>query len=402
MVRRKSFFLIFFLIFFGGITPGFSQTQTTSLKARRQKLEKEISYTNKLLGEVNKSKKNTVYELQLISNRMNMRRRLMAILKKEIASLTDNIAITQISIRDLNNHLDTLKKEYVNIAWYLYKNDNNYNRLIFLFSAKDFNQAYQRLRYLDEISAYIRKEAGRIIILEKQKKDKLDKLNQDKVEKKTLMDSETTQLSQLELEKRQKIRLKQKLAGQEKSLRARLRRKQKESQKLEAQIKRAITISTRKAANTTKPRSLTASERRLSSSFMANKGHLPWPVKTGVISQTFGVHNHPVLKHVKIKNNGVNIATAKGSVARAVFPGIVVNIVRITNTNIAVILKHGNYYTVYSGLDKVLVENNQWVSEYQALGIIHTSLQGKTELHFEVWHDKNLQNPAYWLRRNRR
>ncbi len=402
MVRRKSFFLIFFLIFFGGITPGFSQTQTTSLKARRQKLEKEISYTNKLLGEVNKSKKNTVYELQLISNRMNMRRRLMAILKKEIASLTDNIAITQISIRDLNNHLDTLKKEYVNIAWYLYKNDNNYNRLIFLFSAKDFNQAYQRLRYLDEISAYIRKEAERIIILEKQKNDKLDKLNQDKVEKKALMDSETTQLSQLELEKRQKIRLKQKLAGQEKSLRARLRRKQKESQKLEAQIKRAITISTRKAANTTKPRSLTASERRLSSSFMANKGHLPWPVKTGVISQTFGVHNHPVLKHVKIKNNGVNIATAKGSVARAVFPGIVVNIVRITNTNIAVILKHGNYYTVYSGLDKVLVENNQWVSEYQALGIIHTSLQGKTELHFEVWHDKNLQNPAYWLRRNRR
>ncbi len=400
MVRKKSFSLILFLIFFGGITPGFSQTKTTSLKAKRQKLEKEISYTNKLLGEVNKSKKNTVYELQLISNRINMRHRLMAILKKEIVTLTDNIAITQISIRDLNNHLATLKKEYVTIAWYLYKNDDVYNRLIFLFSANDFNQAFQRLRYLDEISAYIRKEAGRIIILEKQKKDRLYKLNQDKVEKKALMDNETTQLSQLELEQRQKIRLKQKLSGQEKSLRARLRRKQKESRKLEAQIKRAITISTRKASNTTKPRSLTASERRLSSSFMANKGHLPWPVKKGVVSQTFGVHSHPVLKHVKIKNNGVNIATAKGSVARAVFPGIVVNIVRITNTNIAIILKHGNYFTVYSGLDKILVNNNQWVTEYQALGVIHTSLQGKTELHFEVWHDKSLQNPAYWLKRN--
>jgi len=108
------------------------------------------------------------------------------------------------------------------------------------------------------------------------------------------------------------------------------------------------------------------------------------------------------LKHVKIKNNGVNIATAKGSIARAVFPGVVVNIVRITNTNIAIILKHGNYFTVYSGLDKILVENNQRVSEYQILGVIHTSLQGKTELHFEVWHNKNLQNPAYWLRRNAR
>jgi len=400
MVRRKSLFLIFFLIFFGEITPGFSQTQTSGLKAKRQKLEKEISYTSKLLDEVNKSKKNTVYELQLISNRMNMRHRLMTILKKEIAWLTDNIAVTQISIRVLNNHLDTLKKEYVHIAWYLYKNDNNYNRLIFLFSAKDFNQAYQRLRYLDEISAYIRKEAGRITILEKQKVDKLNKLKQDKAEKKTLMDNETTQLSRLELEKRQKIRLKQELAGQEKSLRTRLRRKRKESQKLEAQIKKAITISTRKASNTTKSRPLTASEKHLSSTFMANKGHLPWPVKKGVISQTFGVHNYPVLKHVKIKNNGVNIATAKGSIARAVFPGIVVNIVRITNTNIAVILKHGNYFTVYSGLDKILVENNQRVSEYQILGVIHTSLQGKTELHFEVWHNKRLQNPAYWLRRN--
>jgi len=99
MVRKKSLSLILFLIFFGGITPGFSQTKTTSLKAKRQKLEKEISYTNKLLGEVNKSKKNTVYELQLISNRINMRHRLMAILKKEIVTLTDNIAITQISIR---------------------------------------------------------------------------------------------------------------------------------------------------------------------------------------------------------------------------------------------------------------------------------------------------------------
>ncbi len=400
MVREKLLFLILFLFFFGRITPGFSQTQTTNLKARRQKLEKEISYTNKLLGEVNKNKKNTIYELQLISNRMDMRRRLMAILKKEIASLTNNITVTKITIRDMNHRLDTLKKEYVNIAWYLYKNDNNYNRLIFLFSADDFNQAYQRLRYLDEISAYIRKEAGRIIILEKQKKDKLDKLKQDKAEKKTLMDNETTQLSRLELEQSRKIRLKQKLTGQEKSLRAHLRQKQKESQKLEAQIKEAIAISTRNAANTSKSKLLTASERRLSFTFNADKGQLPWPVKKGVVSQTFGVHNHPVLKHVKIKNNGVNIATAKGSVARAVFPGEVVNVVRITNTNIAIILKHGNYFTVYSGLDKVLVKNNQQVTQQQALGIIHTNLQGKTELHFEVWHNKNLQNPTYWLRKN--
>jgi len=159
MVRRKSLFLISFLLFFGEVMPAFSQTQTTSLTIRRQKLEKEISYTNHLLSEVSRSKKNTVYELQLISNRMNMRHRLMVILKKEIASLTSNIATTQLTIRDLNIRLHTLKKEYVSIAWYLYKNDNSYNRLIFLFSANDFNQAYQRLRYLEVESGQSRKKS---------------------------------------------------------------------------------------------------------------------------------------------------------------------------------------------------------------------------------------------------
>jgi septal ring factor EnvC (AmiA/AmiB activator) len=400
MVRIKSSFLIFFIFFFIRITPGFSQTKTGSLKVKRQILEKEITYTNRLIAEVNKSKKNTVYELQLINNRIGMRRRLIVILKKEIATLSNTIAVTGIKIRDLNARLDTLKKEYARIAWYLYKNDNNYNRLIFLFSAKDFNQAYQRLRYLDEISAYIRKEAGRIKNLEKQKNDKLTKMIWDKAEKKALLDKETTQLSQLQLEQHKKSRLKQKLAGQERSLRARLRRKQKESKRLQAQIEKAIAIAAKKAAGKTKSRRLSASEMRLSSTFMANKGRLPWPVENGVVSLTFGIHNHPVLKHVKIKNNGINIATSKGSLARAVFPGSVVNIVRITNTNIAVILKHGNYYTVYSELDKVLVKNNQQVLQHQALGVIHTNLQGKTELHFEVWHEKYLQNPAYWLRRN--
>jgi len=399
MVREKQFFLILFLIFFGEATSLFSQTKTTTLKAKRQKLEKEIAYTNKLLTEVSKSKKNTVYELQLINNRINMRHRLMGVLKNEMASLDEDISMAKLSIRDMDSHLDTLKKEYANIAWYLYKNDNHYNRLIFLFSAKDFNQAYQRLRYLDEISAYIRKEAGRIVLLEKQKQEQLGKLKQDKAEKKALLDSQTTQISQLELEQHQKIRLKQKLSGQERSLRSRLRQKQKESQRLQAQIRKAIAAAAKKAAaNPSKKR--TASNVRLSSSFLANKGRLPWPVKNGVISQTFGIHHHPVLKHVQIKNNGVNIATAKGSLAHAVFPGKVVNVVRITNTNIAVILKHGDYFTVYSGLDKVFVKNNQQVSQNQTLGIIHTNLQGKTELHFEVWHQKVLQNPAYWIRKN--
>ena len=400
MLSKKSVLLLLLSLFFLANPSAYSQSGTGALKAKRKKLEQEIAYTNKLLREVSKTQKNTMYELQLINNRINMRHRLIALLKSEVAALSDTIAATGISLRDLNRRLDTLKKEYVQIAWYLYKNDNNYNRLIFLFSAKNFNQAYQRLRYLDEISAYIRKEAARIEQLEKEKQEKLNRLVRDKTRKKRLLDNETTQLSQLQLEQHQKRLLQQKLNGRQKSLRAQLRKKQKEAQRLEAQIKKAITLSADNAAKKASAGTTSAAELRLSSTFLANKGRLPWPVKNGVVSQTFGVHHHPVLKHVQIKNNGINIATAKGSRALAVFSGKVVNIVYITNTNIAVILKHGNYFTVYSGLDKVLVRRNQQVNLGEPLGTIHTNLQGKTELHFEVWHNKDLQNPAYWLRKN--
>ena len=397
MILKKRLWLILFLLIIVGNGTVFSQS-TGSLKAKRQKLEKEITYTSELLNEISRSKQNTVYELQLIGRRIAMRKRLVQVLREETARLSDSILSTSISLQNLNRKLDTLKKEYVRIAWYLYKNDNNYNRLIFLFSAKDFNQAYQRLRYLDEISSYIRKEAARIKKLETLKKEKLSQLMQDKARKKKLLERETTQLSQLQYEQHQKRQVQQKLTKKERALRARLRQKQKESQKLDAQIKKAIAAARQLAKSKSKLHH--AAESRLSSSFAANKGRLPWPVKHGVVSLTFGVHHHPVLKHVQIKNNGINIATAKGSRAYAVFQGKVVNIVVITNTNKAVILKHGEYYTVYSGLDHIFVKKNQQVARGQVLGIIHTNLQGKTELHFEVWHNKLLQNPAYWLQKN--
>jgi septal ring factor EnvC (AmiA/AmiB activator) len=398
MTCKKSVFWLVFVFLVLKTGSGFSQSYPGNLKAKRQKLEKEIAYTNKLLSEVSKSKRNTLYQLRLINKRLAMRQNLVTVLKKEIAALNDTIVSTGISLRDMNRRLDTLKKEYAQIAWYLYKNDNSYNRLIFLFSARDFNQAYQRLRYLDEISSYIRKEAGRIKQLEQKKTVKLNQLLRDKAKKKQLLDNETTQLLQLQLEQQQKSKLKQKLSRQQRALRARLQQKQKEARQLQAQIEKVIAASAKRSAHTLSKK-MTATEMKLSSTFLANKGHLPWPVKKGIIAQTFGIHYHPVLKHVQIKNNGIDIATAKGSIAHAVFPGKVVNIVHITNTNIAVILKHGDYYTVYSGLDRVLVKVHETLSQNSAIGVVHTNLQGKTVLHFEVWHNKVLQNPAYWIRK---
>jgi len=144
---------------------------------------------------------------------------------------------------------------------------------------------------------------------------------------------------------------------------------------------------------------LTPSEKKLAGEFLNNKGKLPWPVERGFISGTFGSHPHPVLKHVMIKNNGIDIATDAHSDARAVFSGKVVSVTPISNTNIAVIIKHGSWFTVYSNLEKVYVKKGDNVATKEVLGRIHTNLKGKTELHFEVWKGKQKQNPYYWILR---
>jgi len=378
-----------------------AQSHTEQLKTRKQELEKEISYTNQLINNVSKNKQNTLYTLQLISNKINRRMELVANLKSEIYELNDSLAASKVEVNKLGNQLKEMKSEYAQIAYYLYKNNNPYTRMIFLFSAKDINQAYQRMRYLDEIAAYIRKQAAQIKRLEQLKKSKIIQLKSKKAEKSSLLDQETTQLSKLEMEQQRKSRVRRKLSGQESKLRTSLRKKRRESQKLEKQISAAIAKATasKKVGKKTEVYAMSPYDKKLAKSFLANKGRLPWPVKNGIVSQTFGVHNHPVLKHVQIKNNGLNIATASGSIARAVFTGRVVSIVHITTTNIAVIIKHGDYFTVFSGLEKVFVDVNKDISPLQSIGKIHTNIQGKTELHFEVWKGKHLQNPAWWLAR---
>ncbi len=401
---KKHIVLLLFTCF--AVMPGtllFAQKNLSEsqLKKKREKLEAEIKYTNKLLSEVKKDKKTTLYQLNLLNKRINRRYDLIATLKREIYLLDQKIAQTDNALKKLSNDIDVLKKEYAKIAYALYRNNSGYNKLIFLFSAEDLNQAYQRLRYMEQLSVYVKKQAEELKAKEKEKSARLAQLNREKKTKKELLDKKSEEIARLEMEQQQKEATKRTLQGKEKKLRAQLRAKQQEAKKLTRQIEQTI-------ANETKPvtkkgktvtYALTPEERKLSASFVANKGKLPWPLEKGVISETYGIHKHPVLKHVQIKNNGINIATSKGASARAVFKGKVVSVARITNTNRAVIIKHGEYFTVYSNLEKVYVKPGQMVNTKDKLGMVHTDLDGKTELNFQVWKGKKTQNPAYWISR---
>lgn len=376
-----------------------AQGEQKQLEAKRKKLEAEIEFTNQLIDKTQQSKSATVSELQLINKKISQREELVETLKKELAYLNSQINNTESSINSLNEELENLKKDYAKVVYFAYKHKTSYNKLIFLFSAEDLNQAYQRLRYLDQVSEYIQKESINIKNKEKLKATELELLTAQKIEKKDLLNKESAQLAALGKEQSSKTSLVSSLSKKEKQLKADVKQKQKEEAKLQKQIEEIIAreIKASSKAATGTGYEMTPAEQLLSDSFESNKGKLPWPAERGVVSETFGVHQHPVLKNVKTQNNGINILTSPDIDARAVFSGKVVSITTITSSNIAVIVKHGEYFSVYSNLDEVFVVQGQQIETKQLIGKIHTNLKGKTELHFEVWKGKEIQNPESWI-----
>jgi murein DD-endopeptidase MepM/ murein hydrolase activator NlpD len=282
---------------------------------------------------------------------------------------------------------------------------------MFVFSSKSFNQAYQRIKYFQQYSSYRQNQvrvikenqeilARKVALLKKQKADKQNLKSQEEKEKKKLAD-----------EKNQQDTTVRQLSKKEKELLKKLRDNERAAKKLQAAIEKLIADEIRKAneaakksgtkPSTTNTFGLTPSELKLSSSFAANKGGLPWPTERGVISATFGEHPHPVLKGIKTKNNGIDVTTSNGAVARAVFEGEVTSTMTLPNYHNVIIIRHGEFLTVYSNLGQLYVKKGDKVSTKQKLGVINQDDNGKTTLHFELWKGKVLQNPEAWLAKQR-
>lgn len=390
--------LVFVVLAFAGFRLHAQESQQ-ELETKRKRIEAEITYTNKLISEIQTNKQTSLNQLNLVESKITNRNNLLANYKLEIHALTVSIESTELSIRNLNSDLKKLKSEYAKIAWYAYQYKSAYNKLIFLFSAESLNQAYQRMRYLDQISAYIRSQAKNISEKESEKKAALAGLQQKKDKLSGLLSRENNEVFALEKERLEKKKVTNSFSGRENELKKSLKDKEKEAKKLENQIEAIINaeIKPKPVAGKTVNYALTPEEKTLSNSFLANKGKLSWPLVRGVISETYGIHNHPVLKRVQTKNNGVDMATEKNSDARCIFNGKVASVTTISNTNIAVIVKHGEYFTVYSNLEQVYVKKGDQVNTGQMLGRVHTNLKGETELHFEVREGSTPQNPVYWI-----
>jgi septal ring factor EnvC (AmiA/AmiB activator) len=405
---KKSFYILFFLAL--NLLFAFGQKDRAKLEQDKKKVEEEIEYTNKLLDQTRQTRQTSLNEVVILSKKINQREQLITTINGEVQLVEDQIVRAQDSINLLEKDLQSLKDEYAKMIYYSYKNKNMYDRLIFIFSADDLNQAYQRLKYFEFYNEYRKKQALLIQLKQKRLEIKLEDLAAIRNQKNALLMSQEQQREQLSREREEKNKTVKSLSKKEKDLQKTLKEKEAAAKKLQKAIQDIIADEIRLANERASKKggvslktgefALTPEEKIISDNFLSNRGKLPWPVEKGIISSTFGEHPHPVLKNVKTRNNGIDLLSEPGTEARAVFSGVVTRVMNVPNNNNVVIIRHGEFLTVYSNLDQVYLKIGEKVTTKQKIGTVFTNnADSKTELHFEVWQSKTLLNPEEWLAR---
>jgi len=372
----------------------------TDLQNKKNQAREEIQLTTRLLDQTQKEEKLSLNKLRLLNSKINQRSTLVSNIKNEVdifqKIIENNILVTEILTEDIEN----IKKEYAQLIRVAYQNRSVNDKVIFLLSAENFNQAHRRFHYLKRYANYRKQQSETIQAIQEELDKKNTTLEKQKQKKQELLEQARRETNQLASEKQQQTQTLSKLQKEQQSLRQKLRQQRRIEQQLEREIQRIIEEEARKNQEKGGPGfALTPEQKLVGDNFEQNKERLPWPVERGIITERFGLHTHPVLKNVQIRNNGVNIATEIGAKVRAVFNGEVSRVFGITGGNTAVIIRHGNYLSVYSNLKEVIVKQGDKISTKQNIGTIYTDYQdgNKSTLKFQIWKGNVKLNPEDWI-----
>ena len=404
------------LLFCFNVIPSFhlsAQTQA-ELESKKTELQNQINDLQKELDATKKNKKVSMDQLTTIQQKINSRQKLIDNYNGELSLINADIIETMSEIKSLNNDLVKLKQSYAAMVLYAYKHRSSYDKLLFLFSSKDFNDALTRMKYIKRYSGYRKSQADLIKTSQVQLNEKLHSLAIQRSDKKDVLTEQQQEKNKLDKEKAEKNKVVKDLGKQEKSIKTNLDKKKKEQDKLNKQISDLIKkeIENQKKnkpsgvnnnnSNTNKTSnnniSTTPEVSELSAGFANNMGKLPWPVEKGDIIEQFGVHPHPVLKNVTTKNNGVDIKTTSAAAVRCIYKGTVVSVFSNPAYHKAVLVKHGDYFTVYANLGDVDVKPGQELETKTKIGTAFTDTEtGTTMVHLEVWKGTTLLNPESWI-----
>ena len=436
--KKNNLWLLLILLFCIVFPPNyFSQQGIKSskkdLETKKKKINEEIENINSLLNETKANKKSSIGALMTINIKLEKRQDLINTINQEIETLNNEIKLNEKQINQLKQTLEKLKADYAQMILFAQRNQDAYSKIMFLFASENFNQAYARLKYMQQYSEFRKKQAYEIMATQSELISKLKELKNQRHEKNVLLGNEEVEKETLSGEKQEQEKVLTELQKKEKELKitldkkkrdavdlqiairklidAEIKRKAEEAAKAEAEMaskkskvesktktsKEKTTLTETKKENLYTPILSEASE-ALSADFSNNRGKLPWPVTKGVICETYGEHEHPAIKGFMMFNNGVEICANKGSEARAVFEGEVTGIAVSPTGGKLVIIRHGEYLSVYSNLSDVTVKTGQKIAVKQTIGtLVYNEAEGKTSMNLQIWKGQKTMDPSGWL-----
>ena len=424
------FLKVLLVLLFVGITFTVKAQSSTELKRQRDVLTQQLEQLNHEYQTTANSKKTTLKQLRILKEKINLREEEINNINSQVRNLDNQISESNSTVHNLQSQLDQLKKEYAAMVLFTYHNQSAYNKLMFIFAAKDFNQAYKRLKYLQQIGSYRERQAHYIQDTQTELHVKIDDLDKSKKEKKDLLVDQEKEKATLGKEKNSQAEVVANLSQHEKQLRRQQEEVQrkiiKTNREIQAAIRRDIEEERRKAeakaaaarangsagnkenafvkTRITKKSSdseilnATPEAAKLSNDFLENRGRLPWPVANGRVKQGFGIYYDS--ENIKNESDGWDIKTDIGASVRAVFQGEVFKTASISGTYL-VVIKHGEYYTAYSNLKSYNVQIGQKVATKQVIGTVATDTPtGEAILTFSLYKGITPVNPKIWLAPN--
>lgn len=389
MKRILLFHIVFLLL--NGLLWG--QTRSEIEEQRKKNME-EIAYVDNLLTSTSKEKSASLNALKILSNKLSLRETVIKGMGAEISLLTERIDLNRQAIEMMENDLLSMRREYSAAIVNSYKSKKTNPEIVFILSAKDFNQGYKRVKYLQQVSKIRRNESEIISELIEEIAESKARLENDLMRISDLQHREVLQKSLLQSEQARKQRMVKSLSSKEIQLKKDLEEKKKIVKRLEKELARIIEAERKKSAVT----SLTPEQKLIGDNFMDNKGRLPWPVERGVITSHFGIHKHPILKTLEEKNEGIDITSSIKTKARSVFKGEVTAISAIEGANMTVIIKHGKYLSVYHNLVNVKVKKGDMVETKQEIGDVFSDPRENNSctIKFMIFEQKFL-DPELWI-----
>ena len=391
-MHLRKFSFLFILFYLSNIYIYSQEGSRSSLENERDVTLSKIQEAEKILLETEKSKKLTVGRLNVINKQIKNRQNLISNLRKDLEVQLDEIQIKRILISSLKRDLKVLNNEYSEMIYYSYKSKSSLDKLTFVFASKNYNQMFRRFNYIFQYSKFRKNQIQEINEVSEELESQENKLVKVNLKQKSLLKEELNENNKLQKLKNSQRKIISNLRNKERELRKEINQRKIALEKLDRLIREIIR----------KENALLKSDEDLNlleitEGFEINIGKLDWPVKSGFISNKFGEHPHPVIKSIKVKNDGVDIQTSNTSKVYAVYTGKVSTIAFIPGMNNVIIINHGEYFTLYAKLKNLKVDKGDVVSEGQIIADLVTNKDGITQLQFQIWKNNIKLDPENWI-----